>query len=351
MSRLVLLLTLLILAQTTGRPVGGLLLRWDVVHFVGVSQSGYTSLTETAFFPGLPLLMAAFRVVGVPALASGTILALIGSGMAAWGLYRLAGGSVQGTVAVWAWSFAPMAVFTFVPYTEALFCACAFWSFVFARQDRWAKAGLLAGAACLFRVSGLFLIGALGLVALAGFRPARIKRVIVRIAWLGIPTAVLVAYAAYLKLAFGSWTTWFTAQAEGWDRGFNWPGEAIQQTLYAAGLTGPVMVYSVLFRWELLAFCLGLVVVVLLFIRRKIPEAGWVGIQIVAFSFQIWLISVARAILLWFPVFTLVGEIGRGEQTAVPNYLRRAGVIVLLISEGCFMVWWALRFFNGAWAG
>ena len=87
---------------------------------------------------------------------TGVIISAVGSAAAAAALLRLGG-----PWAAVAWLFAPTAVFTTVPYTEALFCAAAFWAWERARADRWAAAALLAAAACTVRVSGLFLVGAL----------------------------------------------------------------------------------------------------------------------------------------------------------------------------------------------
>lgn len=361
-SRLVLLIVALVLVRSQGFTLATALNRWDVVHFIAVSQHGYTDLTQTAFFPGLPVLLAAFSWLGVPPLVTGVLVSLAGSGMAAWALYRIAGGSVRGTVAVWAWSFAPMAVFTFVPYTEAIFCAFAFWAFWQARRDRWALAAVLAGAACAFRVSGVFLIAALGLMALVGrpgtdapdapsTRPTWASRLI-RVLWLAIPAAVVAAYMIFLKLRFGSWTTWFQAQVEGWDRGFRWPWVALDQTLGAAGLIGDAhYATAVMFRWELAALVVGVVVTVWCLARKKIPEGAWVGIQVVALTCQVWVISLARSMVLWFPLFVAWGGLGAGVASPGSNTARRVLLAIGFCVEAVAMIWWASRFFCGAWAG
>ncbi|MCL2470962.1 MAG: hypothetical protein FWF25_04390 [Propionibacteriaceae bacterium] len=351
-SRLVLVIVLLVLVWSNRWSVEQALTRWDVVHFIEVSQHGYTTLTQTAFFPGLPLLMAGFSLIGIPPVVSGVIISLIGSGMAAWALYRLAGGSVNGAVAVWAWSFAPMAVFTFVPYTEAIFSAFAFWSFWYAKRGRWGWAAGLASAACLFRVSGLFLIGALGLVALFGTRGATWRRRASAAMWMVIPALVIAAYVVYLRVSFGSWTTWFRAEDLGWARHFDWPWNAVNQTLHTAGIIGQSH-YStaVMFQWEIAAFVIGLALAIWLFVRKKIPEGGWVSVQVIALSCQVWLISVARTILLWFPLFTTIGDIGSGQLPRWKNNLRRGVLLAGLGLEVIALTWWASRFFCGAWAG
>ena len=350
-SRLVLVVVLLVMVWLNDWSLAEALHRWDVNHFVSVADHGYTELTQTAFFPGLPLVMAFFSLFGIAPVASGVVISLVGSGLAAWGLYTLANGGVKGTVAVLTWSFAPMAVFTFVPYTEAPFCALAFWAFVYAKRDRWGIAATLTAAACLFRVSGLFLIGALGLVALFCFSYTFV-RLLKRVVWLLIPTAALGAYVIYLRVVFGSWTAWFSAQVQGWGRSFGWPWDAFVETLHVADIWGNYG-YSTyqMFRWEVAAFLIGLAVAVICFVRKQIPEGGWVLVQVLAMSSQVWLISVARSMLLWFPLFTLIGDIGDGEVAGRANMARRAGLSALLVFEVCAMIWWATRFFDGAWAG
>ena len=351
-SRLVLLITVLILIWTQKWRVIEPFSHWDAVHFMLIARRGYTLVTEAAFFPGLPMLMAAFKFIGIPFVVTGVLLSLVGSGMSAWALYRLAGGSIRGAVAVLAWSFAPMAVFTFVPYTESIFCAFALWAFWFAKRNRWAWAGALAGAACLFRVSGLFLIGALGLIALVGIANSTWKKRMLRIAWLGIPMAVLAAYMVFLRVRFGSWTVWFEAQIKGWGRSFHWPWEAFVTTMQAAGWFGSTpQVSSIMFSWEMVAFAVGIAVTVWCFVRKKIPEGGWVGIQVLALSCQVWFISMTRSVLLWFPLFLWVSAASMRTLPRWKNDLRRGLLITLLGLEMLCMIWWADRFFCGAWAG
>lgn len=350
-SRLVLLVVVLVAIWLNDWSWSETFTRWDVSHYLAIADHGYTELTQTAFFPGLPLVMAFFSLIGVPPLATGILVSLAGSAMAALALYKLAGGRVPGAVAVIAWSFAPMAVFTFVPYSEAPFCALGFWAFLSAKRDHWGLAAVLTSAACLFRVSGLFLIGALGLLALFGGR-ATWKRRGTRVAWLGIPIATLAAYVVYLRVRFGSWTVWFDAQAQGWGRRFDWPWNAFIETLHVADIVGSYGYATyMMFRWEVVAFLIGIFVSVWCFVRKRVPEGGWVLSQVLAMSSQVWLISIARSMLLWFPLFTMVGEVGGGDAGRIGNFVRRACLLALLGVEFVSMVWWATRFFAGAWAG
>ena len=144
----------------------------------------------------------------MPVAVTGVVLSLVGSAVAAAALLRLGG-----PWAAVAWLFAPTAVFTTVPYTESLFCAAAFWAWERARADRWlAAAAALTAVACTFRVSGLFLVGAL-LVMIITTRaawPTKIKRIGLML----IPAAVIAAFVGYLYLLTGSWTAWYHAQSD-----------------------------------------------------------------------------------------------------------------------------------------
>ena len=122
--------------------------QWDVEHFTNLAMNGYLGRpdgTLMAFFPGLPALLRVGLELGLPIYLTGVIISAICSYLAATALARLGG-----PVAAVAWLFAPTAVFTIVPYTEALFCAAAFWAWERARADKWAAAAG-AGRARLHR--------------------------------------------------------------------------------------------------------------------------------------------------------------------------------------------------------
>ena len=224
-TRLLFAVIAVALAVTGRRSLESVVAQWDVAHFLLIAREGYADPQEMAFFPGLPLVLRGFMEIGLSPVLWGSILALACSLVAAFALKRIAG-----TWGAIAWLLAPTAVFTAVPYTESPFMAAAFWSWERATQRRWGQAALLAALACTLRVSGLFLIGALVILAISqGRRPpsrrtgARDGGLGARLAWLVLPTTVLVAYVVYLYGLTGSWTAWFSAQEAGWDRGFHWP--------------------------------------------------------------------------------------------------------------------------------
>jgi hypothetical protein len=350
-SRLVLYVAALWFALTTGRTADDLFANWDVQHFYRIAREGYVVANDVAFFPGWPLLLRGLAAVGLPMLVSGIALALLGSALAAWALFRL-GGALPAV----AWLLAPTTVFTLVPYTESLFCAAAFWAWQRASIGRWPQAAGLAALACTLRISGLFLVAALIVLALTGDRSAGLRARLASLAWLVLPLATIGGYVLYLFLTTGSWSAWYDAQAAGWSRGFTWPWEALQHTLEAAssGAYPEYPEWSWVFRAELLSMAIGALVTVACLARRRWAEATWVGLQVLAFATSYWFISVNRAVLLWFPLFLLLGDVfGSRWWEATPA--RRGGrtvLAVLLLAAATSAIWsWCWLFYTGRWAG
>ncbi|HZA74008.1 MAG TPA: hypothetical protein VE476_14000 [Propionibacteriaceae bacterium] len=350
----------LLLAVVEGRSVSEMVSNWDVRHFENLATNGYLGEpdgTLMAFFPGLPGLLALGLAVGIPIQVTGVVLSLAGSAVAAAALLRLGG-----PWAAVAWLFAPTAVFTAVPYTESLFCAAAFWAWERARADRWAAAAMLAAAACTLRVSGLFLVGAL-FVMLITTRGTNWHTKISLATWLAVPLAVMAAFATYLHQLTGSWTAWYSAQATGWVREFTWPWESFKNTI-------PVIVpggyadhpwWAAVFRGEMVSMFVGVAVVVWCLAvsvrsrsRDQRPlwgEASWVGVQVLAFSMSYWFFSVNRALLLWFPLWMMIGRFVSWKPAAGHTKVaHRVFLVVAFIAEIVFMLWWCWLYFTGHWA-
>lgn len=326
-----------------GVPLTDVLTRWDAAHYLTIAADGYTDPSFVAFFPGWPLLIRAVSLVGVPPVVAGTALAVIASAFAAAALYRMAG-----TGAAVAWLLAPTAVFTMLPYTESVFCAAAFWAWERARAGKWAVAAMLASVAAGMRISGLFLIVALAVLALT--QPGRARVRWQRVAWLVLPVVVLVAYLVFLRLQVGTWTAWYDAQASGWSRELTWPWVSLQHTIDAAtpGGYADAMGWAPVFAFELVSMAAGVLVAVVSLFRKRWGEAVWVGLQVVAFALSYWFMSVNRALLLWFPLWEEVGRLGhsKGRLPTSRAVLIGALVVIALVVQ----VWWAWRYFAGAWA-
>lgn len=346
-SRLVIAAVAIWIAITEHRTLTEQLSGWDVQHFLDIAARGYANHDLIAFFPGWPMLIRLVSSVpGTSAVLMGTLLALLASGFAAAALYRLAGAP-----AAIAWLLAPTAVFTVAPYTEAAFCAAAFWAWERAVAKHWTAAAVLAAVAMSMRVSGLFLIIALAVLALTQKGRPQVR--LGRLARLVLPVAVLVGYLVYLRISLGSWTVWYETQAQGWSREFTWPWVAVQHTIEAAmpGGYADSMGWSMLFRFELVSVAIGVLVALIMLFRKRWAESVWVGSQVAAFSFSYWFMSVNRATLLWFPLWELIGNglvKTTGRRKLPPWRITLNWVLAILALA--VQAWWAWRFFTGQWA-
>ena len=323
--------------------------QWDVWHFLAIAEHGYADWQNVAFFPGLPALLAAAGTIGLPLVATGMVLALVASALAAWALARLGG-----PVVACLWLIAPTAVFTAVPYTEALFCAAAFWAWWQACQDRWAAAAALTALACTFRVSGLFLVGALGLLAISQIRAENWWRGLVRRwAWLLIPLAVLGGYVLYLHHLTGSWTAWFQVQQDEWARSFTYPLDALRHTWAATSVEAwpdrPGVAW--VFRAEIISMALGLITTIWALLRRRFAQAGLVGVQVAAFGTSWWYMSVNRALLGWFPLFILLAQVVDWTPDDSRRRIAWRGLVGLgLAFQFAVMLTWTWLYLSGQWA-
>jgi hypothetical protein len=359
-SRGLILAVALLLAVVQHRTLSGMVSNWDVQHFAGLAAGGYMAepnSTLMAFFPGWPLILSLFAQFGVPVTISGVVLSTACSAVAAAALYRLGG-----PWAAVAWLFAPTAVFTMVPYTEALFCAVAFWAWERARSERWLGAVTLTAVACTVRVSGLFLIGALLVMIFTSANPTGVK--LRRAALMLIPASVIIAFATYLFALTGSWTAWYHAQTTGWVRELTWPWQSFLNTIPAIlpGAFPNHPWWAAVFRGEMIAMAVGVAVTIWCIVvslrARKSPrgpgkpmwgEASWVGIQVLAFSMSYWFFSVNRATLLWFPLWIMLGRWVAGPSKVSPP-VHKVLVAVAFTVEIVLMVWWSWLFFTGHWA-
>lgn len=349
-SRGLMLIVALILGITQGRSMLDMVNNWDAALYQQLARDGYLSDprgTLMAFFPGLPALLRLGLLVGIPTQVSGVLISAAGSVTAAAALMRLGG-----RWAAIAWLFAPTAVFTMVPYTESLFCAAAFWAWERARANRWGAACLLACLACTVRVSGVFLIGAFAVMIMTSWAEPGRRRAR-RLLWLIPPIAVVAAFMTYLYALTGTWTAWYHAQATGWARGLTLPWQSAINTwqVIKPGAYPDHPVWAPVFRFEVASMVLGLITTGWCLGRRRWAEASWVGVQVFAFSLSYWFFSVNRAVLLWFPLWIMLAEIGQWRPVRrAPAWLWRALVGLAFLGMTLVMLWWCWLFFTGRWS-
>lgn len=357
-------------AGTSPSPAEALT-RWDAVHFQAIAAHGYTpgvpgpqqptGVPLEAFFPGFPALLALFHLVGSPYALTGVVSGLVFGGAAAWALARLAllepGADVArdpglGVRAALLWTAAPLAVFVAVPYSEAPFLGLAFPAWLAARRHRWGIACLLAAGASLFRISGVYLALALlvqFLVVQLGDRGARTPETAAhtRRDWrllplFAVPVVPVLAYFGYLWRESGNYRLWFDVQAQVWYRTFTPPWTSLATTWTNAfdGKQSPD--YAWMFGAELVAFAVGVLLTVALLRRRRWAEAVFVGAQLASYCTSYWLMSVPRATLTWWPLWTMAAV-----ALARRPWVQRSWFVVSISLAAV----WTAAYLRSQWAG
>jgi hypothetical protein len=322
--------------------------RWDAQLFVKVARFGYDGYPQhypdkgiVAFFPGEPLMLRAVHTVVRSWVASGLVISAVAGAFAAVALGRLGaaeGGREVGRRAVVYLALSPYAVFLAAGYSEALFLAFALWSWVSAKQRRWLAAGVLGGGASLVRVTGVFL-GAALLVEWLLDRSGRRWRDLLP---LSLPFVAVGGYFVYLHWLTGDWLAWSHAQASGWQRRLTTPWHALATTWDSATGSGLGNAYVWSFRAEIAAVLIGVVLSVALLALRRWAELVYVGGQVVALATSSFYLSVARATLLWWPLWLLLARLGPDRQTVHAAYLACAPPLMAVA---------VIAFVQGHWVG
>ncbi|TDD72230.1 hypothetical protein E1262_02595 [Jiangella aurantiaca] len=326
--------------------------QWDFWHYAGIAIHGYggepTGVPNEAFFPGFPALLWLGAELGLRHVLAGLVVSVLAGAVAAVALGRigeLEGGERIGRLTVLVWVTSPSAVFLAAPYTESLFLACALPAWLAARRQHWLAAGVLTALSCTVRVSGLFLAAAIAVQWLTTRREA-IERTgrpwWSGLGWLFLPALPLLAWSLYLESETGDWLAWLHAQAEGWDRHFSWPWTAFDTTWQAAFGGTQTPGFAWMFRAEIVAMLVGVVLTAALLWWRRWGEATWVGLQVIAFGTSTWFFSVPRATLLWWPLWVTIALLAARRRWVLWAYL---AVSVPLMSV------WAAAYLTGRWAG
>jgi hypothetical protein len=313
--------------------------QWDLPWYVSIARDGYGAAgfeNSYAFMPSFPALLWFFGKLNVHPTLAGMGISLTAGLLAALALSRLtrsAGG--RGEFAVLAWILAPAAVYLAAPYTEALFCAFAFWAWHAARQERWLATGMLASAACLARINGLFLACA---VVVLFFTNADRR-------WRSAPTlllpfATILGIAAWFRITSGSWNTWLQAQSAGWHREFTNPVDTLHATVDFAFNIGLTATYNVQYKLELatMAILIGLTVVML--VKRWWGESTYMILTIASLGTSTLYYSVPRATLVLFPMWILMGTWMARHRSVLVGYVAVAAPLMLIGVAG---------FVNGRW--
>ena len=212
----------------------------------------------------------------------------------------------------------PYAVFLFAGYSEPLFLAFATWAWWAVRQQRWALAAVLGCGASATRVVGIPFAVALAVEYVVVARRSG-RRIGPEAGWFALPAVPVIAFLSYLRVRTGHWDSYSRAMHDGWHRDLAAPWTAVRATWHYATNVHQSSAFLWFWRAELLAVLVGIVLTVVLVRGRRWGEATYVAGTTLLMSSATYLASGVRAVLVWFPLYLVLGrgfQRSRWSQTA-----------------------------------
>ena len=319
--------------------------QWDAPHYLDIIRDGYVTEGDArrwiVFFPLFPWLARAVDfVIGDP-LTSAFIVSTVASLFVAWlffELVRLDDDDETARESVFYLAIFPTAYFLHMPYTESVFLALVFGSFLGARRGRWAVAGILGALAALTRVNGMLLAPALALEAWTEYRKTR--RFDPRWLWIVFVGAGTLVYLGVNKSVTGDWFMFRRYQAEHWNHSFTLPLFSMVDSWRGIWLRPPSE--SIMVGWqELLFTLLALAVTDWSRFRLRPSYALWSTLNIALVTSVGLLLGSPRYALAIFPIFICFARITRDRPVL------RA---VLIAWSLLFLALFASQFVTQKWA-
>jgi Gpi18-like mannosyltransferase len=311
--------------------------RWDAPHIFEVAQYGYGPPADPARIVLLPLLPALIRIGSffTRPLVAGMVISFIGTLAAAAGLYRLARMDEPRPVARWAvlaMSIFPTAFTLVAPYSEGPFLAFTVWSFVAARERRWAPAGAFALLAGLTRIQGAFLLPAL--IVEYWLAERRLGR---DASWLLLAAGGPLVYLAINYLTFGDPLYFLAIQRDVFHVSTVAPWAAIASAWKGVLVLEPSRIWATVYLAPFVAICvLAATTLWTMFGKRSRPSyAVYTGLTLLSFLTLSWPISVPRYLMGVFTIFIGMGVIGRKPWLGPPLFV--ASVLLFALSTALFV--------------
>ena len=294
--------------------------RWDAPHFFEVAQRGYVDPARIVLFPLLPALIRIGSVVTTP-LVAGMLISFAATLAAAAGLHRLIRLDHGRPIARWgvlAMSIFPTAFTLVAPYSEGPFLAFTVWSFVAAREQRWAAAGVLGLLAGATRIQGAFILPAL----IVEYWLSR-RRVGRDASWLLLAAGGPLLYLALNAVSFGDPLFFLDVQRDVFKVSTVPPWTALGNAWNGVLAFQPSRVWATVYLAPFVAICvLAATTVWTLVGRRSRPSyAVYTGLTLVSFLTLSWPISVPRYLMGVFTIFIAAGILARRPGLGAPLFV------------------------------
>ena len=295
---------------------------FDGIHYLTIAENGYIAEHTQAFFPVFPqLIRLAKGFLGVNILESGLVVANLASVLAVlvfWRLLRLDYSEVLSRRILWIFLLFPTSFYLVSVYSEGLFLALVFLSFLAARKGNWLAAGLVGAVAGATRPVGVFLLPAL----LAEYWQQRVQSSEFRVQsfsvrdWANLFMILLMpvglaAYMVYLQQHFGDALMFLHSQpAFGADRSDKIV--LLYQVLWRyIKMLMTVQVWSLLyFRvvQELVFSLVFLILAVVSFKKVRLSYAVFAILSFITPTLTGTFSSMPRYVLVMFPAFMVLGQ-------------------------------------------
>ena len=325
--------------------------RWDTGQFTSIATNGYVSSWQAAFFPLFPLLERGLGyLVGGPFIAGLIIsnLAMLALLLVLYRLVQEEAGEGQAKRTILYLSIFPTAFFLMLAYNESLFILCAALCLYQLRHGNWLLAGLAGLFASLTRSAGVLLVVPF-LYEYLRQRDFQLRAIRVGVLAGGLIPLGLVAFMIYTYKKFHDALAFSHAQAV-WKRSLQLPWKGFThsaEVVLARHVLSFDSIHSVI---DLSAGLFMLVLVVLCFVgpwrfkREQSVYALYAAMMYLflilfpstgTFPFQ----SLSRLVIELFPVFIVLGAIGKRENFNLYYTLLSLSIFSLLL----------LQFMAGGW--
>jgi Gpi18-like mannosyltransferase len=323
--------------------------KWDGLHYLYIAQNGYTNQGDAAnfivFFPLYPFLVRLITFDFAYVNLSGLIISNISSLIAVIYLFKLAKLDYNDNLAKKAVLFLsvfPTAYFLSAVFTEGLFIATVIASLYYARNGKWAFAGILSLLASLTRIAGLLLLPVL-IVEYFNQKKWKIKATDPKITWTSLPAIGFLTYLLINYQVTGNPFTFIEIQRTHWFETLN----PIDGLLGAAGWsTNGTYPDSLTIGYAQIIFAtLGLTMVIAGFIaayKHKLRPSYAVYMLLIwmlAVSTSFW-ISIPRYVLSMFPMFMLLALLSH----------KKTSTITLTVLSFAALAFFTYLFATGKWA-